>query len=1441
MLSMQTQTQLQNNSIVKNNNSSALNDKYSEQEYSNYIDSSDVVIQIYKNSSAVGLEKYFLKIEEWLDRPLNSQEENKPYVIEADEGVGKKTLLVKWMEYHETKKKKRYPDIILSHFASSGGNNANYFFAIYRILNKLREALDIQQKVELLEEKLRKYFSYWLNHCSDKLEKQLKYGEKVNYDKVIIIIEGIDQFIDQQYNKEANVAFWLPKFFPEHIKLIVTCDKSSQANSYFRSIGCDILKIPVEVSIVQNMIDRHSKRPLFINDTLKEKHINFLKHFDEKCKNQSFYKIFLCSLLPYPVDDIITQQDIPEGTFEKIFEKLDYDKLAEVKDFNQLIEFILDFYSNSLMNKDKFIKLLRVFTLTQKGLTIEEIMGVTLITEDEWKLFLACFKVFILSYKGMWIMNNDALKKVINEKFKQDQTQLRLLHQDIAQILGKITPNSIRKLEEQTYHLFMSKDHFKLKEIISAIENFLLLFNPNNKYDLCRYWQNLEEQGFDPVIEYNKAIEGFEMHYHPSSQDVFRIIVQISRFLKEFSDFETYFTPEFRHPPVKGTYEELDDIGLLRELLGLQIFTPTEAEEGDKPIDLDKFQRTPEEKIADKKERMKHKNKKESTLKKKSDQDDPYGETQKSSNNQQIQKKEKKPKKFMILSKIEALNVDIPSSREQFRKFYENQIKEIMKQNNQNHTEENENEDGDEESSSSGDEDSENVELKTENQNGGMPSFIDKDKSKKKKKCHPQIITLSQLRESYYLKERLPTNYYYKRWLWVQFPWACLSLKCDYSAKLKECFSSPIEYMSVKKEKEFTKQALKIAIEAKLKKQMMYKKQNMSDSQSMIKPIGGGDSILIKTNASYQNLPSLNTNRKTKSLLNQSNSQNINVGQSSLQPNGKEGTQTIAMKRNLRHSNGQSPFYITDEYLNQNTLNRELEITHANTTTGAGAQNINLNQSQTYNLQNTSKILEKSRVFKDKSRFFDPISSIQDSQNLSTILPRLKSNIATHSNKELYLLEQQALDMKKELDHLIHTNKCLAKNLKELKVHEHIQHKYGTNPEKVDDAQTRIMDLEKNISETEENYLLGLMQIERLKSILKICEDNKQQNEDWIRNLNMLLSNFRKVIKQEQEDIKSIKEECNQLQKLNKEYVIVFQEKMDAQKTLINQINKQIKSKEKFDSMFVKTDNMIEQSAIEQVEKLKSDLKGQDNRKKQKDKQSQLEKNSKQILEQLEKAEAQYQKLKQVIDISDPNYSSSEKFQFLLTAREKRDDLTAIVLQRQDVISNLKQRLEDKQSYLETVKKAYSSVAKEQDSQGQNQNGNEQSSEEGPNQEDLSEEDYLQKIANLESQYENKQRQYNKLQQVRLSASMTISTIQRKLQIEQATDVRGTIDFSDESIIANLDDKMVKIKEQLPAEEYELFVNGKYDFSKVYRKLITNIGIPDYDDDQADILSNREI
>jgi guanylate kinase len=45
-------------------------------------------------------------IEEWLALELESSQANRPLVIEGDGGVGKKTLLVKWFEYHQAIKPK---------------------------------------------------------------------------------------------------------------------------------------------------------------------------------------------------------------------------------------------------------------------------------------------------------------------------------------------------------------------------------------------------------------------------------------------------------------------------------------------------------------------------------------------------------------------------------------------------------------------------------------------------------------------------------------------------------------------------------------------------------------------------------------------------------------------------------------------------------------------------------------------------------------------------------------------------------------------------------------------------------------------------------------------------------------------------------------------------------------------------------------------------------------------------------------------------------------------------------------------------------------------------------------------------------------------------------------------------------------------------------------
>lgn len=138
----------------------------------------------------------------------------------------------------------------------------------------------------------------------------------------------------------------------------------------------------------------------------------------------------------------------------------------------------------------------------------------------------AIFKGFLLCYKDIYQIVKGSFKNIIFKIYGQNQQYIVQLHEEIASILQR-TPISVRQLEEQTLHLFMSNSFFKLKETVSIIENFLLLFNAYTKYTLCRYWQILEENGFDPAIEYNKAIEGFKMHYHPSSEDIFSIILQV--------------------------------------------------------------------------------------------------------------------------------------------------------------------------------------------------------------------------------------------------------------------------------------------------------------------------------------------------------------------------------------------------------------------------------------------------------------------------------------------------------------------------------------------------------------------------------------------------------------------------------------------------------------------------------------------------------------------------------------------------------------------------------------------------------------------------------------------------------------------------------------------------------------------------------------------------
>ena len=38
-----------------------------------------------------------------------------------------------------------------------------------------------------------------------------------------------------------------------------------------------------------------------------------------------------------------------------------------------------------------------------------------------------------------------------------------------------------------------------------------MIYNNSTKYELCRYWEKLDEKGFDPTVELNKSLEIFDI------------------------------------------------------------------------------------------------------------------------------------------------------------------------------------------------------------------------------------------------------------------------------------------------------------------------------------------------------------------------------------------------------------------------------------------------------------------------------------------------------------------------------------------------------------------------------------------------------------------------------------------------------------------------------------------------------------------------------------------------------------------------------------------------------------------------------------------------------------------------------------------------------------------------------------------------------------------
>lgn len=83
------------------------------------------------------------------------------------------------------------------------------------------------------------------------------------------MFDGIDKFYEPYHGdplrtQNSNVAFWLPKYFPDRVRIIATCEEGNETFDYFKKLECPILELNGDAKVSDFMQRYYAKRSLFV-------------------------------------------------------------------------------------------------------------------------------------------------------------------------------------------------------------------------------------------------------------------------------------------------------------------------------------------------------------------------------------------------------------------------------------------------------------------------------------------------------------------------------------------------------------------------------------------------------------------------------------------------------------------------------------------------------------------------------------------------------------------------------------------------------------------------------------------------------------------------------------------------------------------------------------------------------------------------------------------------------------------------------------------------------------------------------------------------------------------------------------------------------------------------------------------------------------------------
>ena len=149
--------------------------------------------------------------------------------------------------------------------------------------------------------------------------------KSVVYDgKIILIIEGLENFMDFETGLESSIRFWLLKFFPSKFRVITTAAKTSKSYRYLKDIGCKIIELRAGPKMMMSKLDSLKKRNYFCTEEQRDKVIDIMtERIQNKEITSLFMKVGISCYSPYASNGIVSYDEVDDEEVQKIIEGID--------------------------------------------------------------------------------------------------------------------------------------------------------------------------------------------------------------------------------------------------------------------------------------------------------------------------------------------------------------------------------------------------------------------------------------------------------------------------------------------------------------------------------------------------------------------------------------------------------------------------------------------------------------------------------------------------------------------------------------------------------------------------------------------------------------------------------------------------------------------------------------------------------------------------------------------------------------------------------------------------------------------------------------------------------------------------------------------------------------------------------------------------------------